>query len=89
VAGIVTIIGASLNLLLPQLIKEFVEFMNDKNITNKDLKNADIIFYKFIVLQICRLFFAEHSKRLFHEIAIRIESTLAKKLINKSLNIAK
>ena len=36
-----------------------------------------------------RIFFSEHSKRLFHELAIKVESTLARKLISKSLRMAK
>jgi hypothetical protein len=35
IGGIITIIGASLNLLIPELIRSFVEFMNAKNLTKQ------------------------------------------------------
>lgn len=53
-----TIIGASLNLLVPELIRSFVEFMNSKNLTKEELKSADQFLYKFIMIQTLRLFFA-------------------------------
>ena len=43
----------------------------------------------FILLQFLRLLFGEHSKRLFYELAIKVESTLSKRLIEKSLKMAK
>jgi hypothetical protein len=43
----------------------------------------------FAVLQFLRLLFGLHSKRLFYELAIKVESTLSKRLIEKSLRMAK
>ena len=41
------------------------------------------------MLQLLRLVFGEHSKRLFYELAIKVESTLSKRLVEKSLKMAK
>ena len=43
---------------------------------------------KFIVIQLLRIFFSEHAKRHFIELAVKVESTLARKLISKSLRMA-
>jgi hypothetical protein len=63
--------------------------MNAKNLSKDEIRQADEFLYRFILIQTLRLFFAEHAKRLFHELAIRVESTLARKLVSKSLRIAR
>jgi hypothetical protein len=86
VAVVVTLIYASLNLLVPELIRQFMHFMREKHLERREY--GDFI-EKFIVIQLLRIFFSEHSKRLFHELAIKVESTLARKLVSKSLRMAK
>ena len=86
VAVLVTLIYASLNLLVPELIRHFMHFMREKHLQRRDY--GDFI-EKFIVIQMLRIFFSEHSKRLFYELAIKVESTLARKLVSKSLRMAK
>jgi hypothetical protein len=83
---IITLISASLNLVVPELIRQFMHFMREKHHDGDE--NRDFIF-KFILIQCLRIFFSEHSKRVFHELAIKVESTLARKLISKSLRMAK
>lgn len=63
-----------------------MHFMREKHL--EESESSDFI-YKFILVQFLRIFFSEHSKRLFHELAIKVESTLARKLISKSLRMAK
>lgn len=86
VAVVVTLVYASLNLLVPELIRQFMHFMREKHLERREY--GDFI-EKFIIIQFLRIFFSEHSKRLFHELAIKVESTLARKLISKSLRMAK
>ena len=83
---IITLISASLNLLVPELIRQFMYFMKEKHL--EESQYSDFLLY-FIVVQFLRIFFSEHSKRLFLELAIKVESTLARKLISKSLRMAK
>jgi hypothetical protein len=44
---------------------------------------------QFVLLQLLRLVFGEHAKRLFNELAIKVESTLSKRLVEKSLRMAR
>ncbi len=60
---IITLISASLNLLVPELIRQFMHFMREKHL--EESQSSDFI-YKFILVQFLRIFFSEHSKRLFH-----------------------
>lgn len=83
---VITLISASLNLLVPELIRQFMHFLKEKHL--EESQYSDFI-YVFIGVQFLRIFFSEHSKRLFHELAIKVESTLARKLISKSLRMAK
>ena len=83
---VITLISASLNLLVPELIRQFMHFMKEKHL--EESQYSDFISV-FLIIQFLRIFFTEHSKRLFHELAIRVESTLARKLISKSLRMAK
>jgi len=83
---VITIIASSLNLLVPELIRQFMHFMKEKHLEDKQYGN---FIYVFIVIQFLRIFFTAHSKRLFHELAIKVESTLARKLISKSLRMTK
>jgi ABC-type multidrug transport system fused ATPase/permease subunit len=85
-AIVVTLVYASLNLLVPELIRQFMHFMREKHLERREY--GDFI-EKFIIIQLLRIFFSEHSKRLFHELAIKVESTLARKLVSKSLRMAK
>ena len=82
----VTLVFASLNLLVPELIRQFMHFMREKHLQKRQY--GDFIG-KFLVIQFLRIFFGEHSKRLFHELALKVESTLARKLVSKSLRMAK
>lgn len=63
-----------------------MHFMREKHIQRREY--GDFIG-KFVVIQFLRIFFGEHSKRLFHELALKVESTLARKLVSKSLRMAK
>lgn len=63
-----------------------MHFMREKHLQKREY--GDFII-KFVVIQFLRIFFGEHSKRLFHELALKVESTLARKLVSKSLRMAK
>jgi ABC-type multidrug transport system fused ATPase/permease subunit len=83
VGMVVSIIYASFNLMLPQIIKEFMEIMQSPK--SEIILASSYITEKFIILQILRMIFGNHMKRLFVELAIKIESTLSRKLIKKAL----
>lgn len=75
VAVVVTLIYASLNLLVPELIRQFMHFMREKHLDRRE--SGDFI-EKFIVIQLFRILFSEHSKRLFHELAIKVPFDLCR-----------
>lgn len=83
---VVVLIAASLNLLVPELIRQIMHFMREQQ---GGQEPSGGFLAKFIGVQFLRIFFSEHSKRLFNELAIKVESTLARKLISKSLRMAK
>ena len=68
IAGlVVTLIFASLNLLVPQVIKAFLTEMQGYGTKKKVRLSQDTYFTEyFILLQFLRLLFGEHSKRLFY-----------------------
>ena len=83
------LIFACLNLLVPQLIKSFLTDMQGYGPKKVRASTNSYFVEQFVLLQILRLIFGEHSKRLFTELAIKVESTLSKRLIEKSLKMAK
>ena len=56
-----TVIYASLNLLLSQIVKEFIETMQQ----GASYRSSSEITEKFIILQVLRMVFGAHMKRLF------------------------
>ena len=60
---VITLISASLNLLVPELIRQFMYFMKEKHLEESQYSN---FIYYFILVQFLRIFFSGHSKRLFH-----------------------
>ena len=86
---VVTIVFACLNLLVPQLIRSFLTDMQGYGLKKIRVKTDSSFAEQFVLLQLLRLIFGEHTKRLYHELAIKVESTLSKKLIEKSLRMAR
>lgn len=82
---LVSIIYASLNLMLPQIIKEFMRVMTVKN--KETLQSALSITQTYVLLQLARMIFGNHMKRLFVELALKVESTLSMKLVKKALSM--
>jgi ABC-type multidrug transport system fused ATPase/permease subunit len=89
VGFLVTFIFACLNLLVPQLIRSFLTDMQGYGLKKIRVSTSSYFAQQFVVLQFLRLIFGEHSKRLFNEMAIKVESTLSKRLIEKSLRMAR
>ena len=89
VGCLVTLVFACLNLLVPQLIRSFLTDMQGYGLKNVRVKTNSYFAEQFVLLQILRLIFGEHSKRLFNELAIKVESTLSKRLVEKSLRMAR
>jgi ABC-type multidrug transport system fused ATPase/permease subunit len=63
--------------------------MQGYGLKNVRVKTNSYFAEQFVLLQILRLIFGEHSKRLFNELAIKVESTLSKRLVEKSLRMAR
>lgn len=90
VGFVVTLIFACLNLLVPQIIKQFLTEMQGYGRKKPSVTaSASYFTQQFMLLQFLRLIFGEHSKRLFTQLAIKVESTLSKRLVQKSLKMAK
>lgn len=81
VGVLLTVVFASLNLLLSQIIKEFMEIMQQ----GEGERASSSVALKFIVLQLLRMVFGVHTKRLFQELALQAESTISKRLVKKAL----
>ena len=64
-AGI-TIVFASFNLLVPELIRMFMHFMHEHHSEKKEVTMASNFIRTLVAVQIIRLVFGEHSKRIFH-----------------------
>jgi hypothetical protein len=70
---VVTVIYACLNLLVPQIIKNFLTEMQGYGLKKKVMLSEDSHFTEhFVMLQLLRMLFGEHSKRLFYELAIKV-----------------
>ena len=54
---------------------------------DESTRSSSEITEKFMVLQVLRMIFGAHMKRLFQELAIQIESTIAKRLVKKALQL--
>lgn len=65
-----------------------MHFLHGHHESKDDVAMAENFIRNLVCIQILRLIFGEHSKRLFHELAIMIESTLAKMLVCKSLRLS-
>jgi hypothetical protein len=89
VGFLVTTVFACLNLLVPQLIRSFLTEMSGYGPHIIRVETNSYFTQQFVVLQFLRLLFGEHSRRLFNELAIKVESTLSKRLIDKSLRMAR
>ena len=87
--AIITIIFASLNLLVPELIKMFMHFMHEHHSERSEVEASYNFLRTFLVVQVLRIIFGEHSKRLFKELSIKVESSIAKKLVEKSMTLAR
>lgn len=61
--------------------------MHEHHSESKEVSVASNFIRTLVAVQIIRLVFGEHSKRLFHEVAIKIESSLSKMLVTKSLKL--
>jgi hypothetical protein len=54
------------------MIKSFLHFMHEHHVDKDEISSTEILIESFIVLQLLRIIFGEHSKRLFYELAIKI-----------------
>ncbi len=68
----ITIFFSCLNLLIPLMIKSFLHFMHEHHVDKDEISSTELLIESFIVLQLLRIIFGEHSKRLFYELAIKI-----------------
>lgn len=46
--------------------------MHEHHVDQNEISSTEILIEGFIVLQVLRIIFGEHSKRLFHELAIKV-----------------
>ena len=51
----------------------------------EEARVSSYVTEKFVVLQLLKMVFGVHMKRIFQEVAIMAESTIAKKLVKKAL----
>ena len=87
VGAIVTVIYVCFNMLVPELIKMFLHFLHGHHTENREVRQAEKFIKMLVGVQVLRAIFGEHTRRLFHELAIKVESSLAKMLVVKSLNL--
>lgn len=62
--------------------------MHDHHVDQNEIITTELLIEGFVVLQFLRIIFGEHSKRLFFELAIKVESSLAVLIVKKSLTIS-
>lgn len=83
----ITFLWTALNLLVPQIIREFFSLMKVQTMEETHINKATYITQKFIVLQIIRAFISGHVTRTCYELSLKVESTLSAELTNKALKI--
>ena len=64
-----------------------MHFMHGPHSEKTEVSMASNFIRTLVAVQVIRLIFGEHSKRIFHELAIKIESSLSKMLVEKSINL--
>lgn len=72
IGAFITVFFACLNLLIPLMIKNFLHFMHEHHVDQNEISSTELLIEGFIVLQLLRIIFGEHSKRLFNELAIKV-----------------
>lgn len=87
--GIISAIFVLLNLVLPKLIEMFIGLFHGHLEEHYQIEQAKMFIPIIVVIQLLRIIFYEHSHRIFHELAVTIESALARKLVEKSLYVSK
>jgi ABC-type multidrug transport system fused ATPase/permease subunit len=84
-AGIIlTLISASVNIYLSQLIKDLIEVMQE----GKTMLTSGDVIQQFVLLQLLKLVIGMHVAKLFGGLSIQVESTIAQKLIKKTLSLS-
>lgn len=73
---------------MPELIRMFMHFMHERHSEKSEVREASVFVRNIVGVQILRLVFGEHTRRMFYELAIKVESSLSKELVKKSLNIS-
>ena len=81
---VLTVIASSVNIYLSQLIKDFIEIMQE----GATSRTSGEVVRIFIILQITRLFFSTHVKKVFSQLSVQVESSLAVKLVEKTLSLS-
>lgn len=75
------------NMLLPELIRMFMHYLHGHHTEKSEIRKGQNFIKMLVGVQILRTIMGEHTRRLFHELAIKVESSLARMLVVKSLNL--
>jgi hypothetical protein len=67
-----TCIFVFFNLLMPELIRMFMHFMHGQHSEKSEVKEASVFVRNIVGVQLLRLVFGEHTRRIFHELAIKV-----------------
>jgi len=60
------------NLLMPELIRMFMHFMHGGHNEKSEVRHASNFIRNLVGVQILRLIFGEHTRRIFYELAIKV-----------------
>jgi hypothetical protein len=63
---LITFVWVALNLLIPQIIREFFSLMKMQTLEESHIHHATYITEKYVLLQVLRAFFSGHVTRAFY-----------------------
>jgi len=76
---VLTLVSASLNIYLSQIFKDLIEVLKEGTASS----SVYDVTKQFVLLQVLRLFFSTHVKKVFGRLAVQIESSIVGRLIEK------
>ena len=66
IGALVTCVFVFFNMLVPELIKMFLHYLHGHHTEKSEVRKAENFIQMLVAVQVLRVIFGEHTRRLFH-----------------------